>query len=97
MTKKPLQLQAKVDNQHFHRCSHLIRCDGGSKELAAASMILARPDLVDLAHEDCVQFLLSPDRFLLSNSPGISYLHTSSKYVPYRYDLWNNQSLCRLF
>ena len=55
------------------------------------------PDLVGLAYEDCVQFLLSPERSLWSNIPGISYLHTSSKYFPYRYDLWNNQSICRLF
>ena len=37
------------------------------------------PDLVGLVHEACVQFLLSPDRFLWSNIPRISYLHTSSK------------------
>ena len=56
------------------------------------------PDRVGLTHEDCVQFLLLPDRFLWSNIPGISYLHvhTSSEYVPYRYDLWDSQSICRL-
>ena len=36
-----------------------------------------RPDLVGFAHEDCAQFLLSPDPFLWSNIHGISYLHTS--------------------
>ena len=45
------------------------------KKLAAASLFLAIDflwsDLFGFAHQDCVQFLLSPD------------LHTSSKYVPY--------------